>query len=109
MPAETDEEEAPKGLKSKYNLYPHQKQGLAWLIWRETQVPKGGILADDMGLGKTLTLISLILKAKEIRELHEEETEIRDDDWKSKHGKNSVLSKGKQISMRFFAVTVICS
>lgn len=28
----------------------------------------GGILADDMGLGKTLTMISLVLKVKEIED-----------------------------------------
>ena len=28
----------------------------------------GGILADDMGLGKTLTMISLILKHREMEE-----------------------------------------
>ena len=64
MPAEGDEEEAPKGLRSKVELFPHQKQALSWLLWRETQDPPGGILADDMGLGKTLTMLCLILKHK---------------------------------------------
>jgi hypothetical protein len=62
MPAEADEEEDPKGLRSSIKLFPHQRQALAWLLWRETQDPPGGILADDMGLGKTLTMIALILK-----------------------------------------------
>ena len=43
MPAETDEEQDPIGLKSKFKLFPHQKQGLAWLIWRETHIPAGMI------------------------------------------------------------------
>ncbi|KAJ8759948.1 hypothetical protein K2173_010804 [Erythroxylum novogranatense] len=69
-------------------LFPHQKEGLWWLVDRETsnRLPpfweekngeyvniltnyhtskrpeplRGGILADDMGLGKTLSLLSLI-------------------------------------------------
>lgn len=91
MPAETDEEEQPLGLRSKFNLYPHQKQGLAWLIWRESQIPAGGILADDMGLGKTLTLISLIQKQKEMAEDEENE----DNEWLSKKGsKNAIRSRG---------------
>ena len=57
----------------------------------------GGILADDMGLGKTLTLISLILKQKEIFEEnpdHEELEHKEKDDWLNKKGnKNSIRSK----------------
>ena len=66
MPAEGDEVSQPESLRSAIKLFPHQKQALAWLLWRETQHPPGGILADDMGLGKTLTMISLIMKHREI-------------------------------------------
>ncbi len=30
-------EEQPKLLKSKITLFPHQRQALAWLLWREHQ------------------------------------------------------------------------
>ncbi|KAL0910698.1 hypothetical protein M5K25_018779 [Dendrobium thyrsiflorum] len=73
-------------------LFPHQKEGLGWLVCRENSqdLPlfwkeknggflnvltnhltndrpeplRGGIFADDMGLGKTLTLLSLIASNK---------------------------------------------
>jgi len=80
MPAEGDEEEQPVGLRGSISLFPHQKEALAWLLWRETQHPRGGILADDMGLGKTLTMISLILKLKE----YEEENNDDEKKWAEK-------------------------
>ncbi|XP_029699974.1 transcription termination factor 2-like [Takifugu rubripes] len=53
----------PRGLK--VTLLPHQRGALAWLLWRETQNPCGGILADEIDLGKTLTMISLVLTQKD--------------------------------------------
>jgi SNF2 family DNA or RNA helicase len=68
-PAEEEEEEddgTVEGLKVK--LLPHQVDGVAWMMEKETgahnkkaKLPKGGILADDMGLGKTVQSIALIL------------------------------------------------
>jgi len=85
MPSEGDQEDQPRALKSSIKLFPHQKQALAWLIWREHQSASGGILADDMGLGKTLTMISLILKAAEIEEEMDKDQEDKENDtWKAK-------------------------
>ncbi|XP_009999747.1 PREDICTED: transcription termination factor 2 [Chaetura pelagica] len=64
--------EDPSGLKVPLLL--HQKQALAWLLWRESQRPCGGILADDMGLGKTLTMIALILAQKQLKTEKRKET-----------------------------------
>ncbi|KAG8517593.1 Transcription termination factor 2, partial [Galemys pyrenaicus] len=69
-PDETAEAEDPAGLK--VSLLLHQKQALAWLLWREAQKPPGGILADDMGLGKTLTMIALILTQRSQQKMKEE-------------------------------------
>ncbi|XP_061222596.1 transcription termination factor 2 [Neopsephotus bourkii] len=67
--------EDPSGLKVPLLL--HQKQALAWLLWRESKRPCGGILADDMGLGKTLTMIALILAQKQLKTEKREKLEIR--------------------------------
>jgi SNF2 family DNA or RNA helicase len=42
-----------------YTLYPHQQEGIQWLLERE-RVSNGGFLCDDPGLGKTLQILSLI-------------------------------------------------
>ena len=63
---EEEEDGTVEGLKVK--LLPHQVDGVAWMMEKETGVkkkngvlPKGGILADDMGLGKTIQSIALLL------------------------------------------------
>ncbi|KAJ2938517.1 hypothetical protein O0L34_g13014 [Tuta absoluta] len=62
-PPETQLAAPPRAVRSR--LMQHQLHALAWLRWRETQRPKGGILADDMGLGKTITMISLVVSDKD--------------------------------------------
>ena len=86
MPAEGDEVEQPESLRSKVQLFPHQKQALAWLLWRETQHPPGGILADDMGLGKTLTMISLIMKHRELETERRKNGGEDDEEWNERLG-----------------------
>ncbi|XP_044297877.1 transcription termination factor 2 isoform X1 [Varanus komodoensis] len=83
-PTEKTVVQDPPGLK--VSLLPHQKQALAWLLWRESQKPCGGILADDMGLGKTLTMISLILVQKPIQK------EKKQDIWMSRKDSPVILS-----------------
>ncbi|NXJ02674.1 TTF2 factor, partial [Psophia crepitans] len=86
-PTEQTAAEDPSGLKVPLLL--HQKQALAWLLWRESQRPCGGILADDMGLGKTLTMIALILAQKQLKtEKRKEKLEI----WLSKNDSTIIPS-----------------
>lgn len=42
---DTTEEAQPLALK--VTLMDHQRRGLAWLCWRETQLPPGGILGKS--------------------------------------------------------------
>ncbi|KAF2739690.1 hypothetical protein EJ04DRAFT_483843 [Polyplosphaeria fusca] len=63
---EDEDDGTVDGLEVK--LLPHQVDGVAWMIEKETgahhkrgKLPKGGILADDMGLGKTIQSIALLL------------------------------------------------
>ncbi|XP_035749923.1 transcription termination factor 2 [Egretta garzetta] len=86
-PTEQTVAEDPCGLKVQLLL--HQKQALAWLLWRESQRPCGGILADDMGLGKTVMMIALILAQKQLKtEKRKETLEI----WLSKNDSTVIPS-----------------
>ncbi|XP_065762256.1 transcription termination factor 2 isoform X1 [Muntiacus reevesi] len=93
-PGETAMAEDPAGLK--VSLLPHQKQALAWLLWRESQKPRGGILADDMGLGKTLTMIALILTQKNQKK-SEEKDKTTALTWLSKNDSSEFTSHGTLI------------
>ncbi|XP_058897301.1 transcription termination factor 2 isoform X1 [Kogia breviceps] len=93
-PGETAVAEDPAGLKIP--LLQHQKQALAWLLWRESQKPRGGILADDMGLGKTLTMIALILTQKN-QEKNKEKDKTTALAWLSKNDSSEFTSHGTLI------------
>ena len=43
-----------------YTLFPHQIEGVQWMIQQEQSDIKGGLLCDDPGLGKTIQILSLI-------------------------------------------------
>ena len=47
-------------------LYPHQIEGVNWMLEREhaSVGPKGGFLCDEMGLGKTAQLVTVIKRNK---------------------------------------------
>ncbi|XP_017057056.1 transcription termination factor 2 isoform X3 [Drosophila ficusphila] len=93
--------EDPKGLKVP--LMDHQKHALAWMSWRERQLPRGGILADDMGLGKTLTMISSVLACKNLQERKSGEdqssgSDSEDDKNKKRKSTGGWNSKGRKDS-----------
>ncbi|XP_059121946.1 transcription termination factor 2 [Peromyscus eremicus] len=93
-PGQTAVAEDPAGLKVPLLL--HQKQALAWLLWRESQKPQGGILADDMGLGKTLTMIALILTKKN-QEKSKDKGKSMPVTWLSKDDSSVLTSNGTLI------------
>jgi SNF2 family DNA or RNA helicase len=43
-----------------FDYMPHQLYGIQWLVEREKDEIKGGILCDEMGLGKTIQMLGLI-------------------------------------------------
>ena len=47
-------------LCNSISLYPHQKEGVAWLQQLFRHGYHGALLADDMGLGKTLQILSFL-------------------------------------------------
>lgn len=48
-------------IEERVRLYPFQRDGVAWMYWREMQPSMaGGILADEMGLGKTVQSVALM-------------------------------------------------
>lgn len=71
MPSESELADQPRLING--NLMKHQREALAWMVWRENNFPNGGILGDDMGLGKTLSMISLIARHIEMRDSKSEE------------------------------------
>ncbi|CAF3539678.1 unnamed protein product [Rotaria socialis] len=55
------EQELPQPLSLRnVTLHGYQRHAIAWMEWRESNPPFGGILADDMGLGKTVTTIAFL-------------------------------------------------
>ncbi|KAL7034574.1 hypothetical protein ACKWTF_008009 [Chironomus riparius] len=103
-PADDALETPPKDLKIE--LMKHQLHALAFMMWRETQKPRGGILADDMGLGKTLTVISLILKQLQKAEEMDEESDY-DSDANDKEKEDQWISQGHK-SLRDGGTLVVC-
>ena len=53
-----------KPLWKDFEYQTHQEIGIRWMMEREANISKGGILCDEMGLGKTIQLLGLIKESK---------------------------------------------
>jgi len=53
-----------KQLWKDFVYQPHQEVGIRWMLEREANFAKGGILCDEMGLGKTIQMLGLIKESK---------------------------------------------
>lgn len=50
-----------KNFKSRgFDLYPHQIEGIEWMLLRESQRGNCGLLCDEPGLGKTVQICGLL-------------------------------------------------
>ena len=49
-----------KPLWDGFTYKPHQQYGVEWMLARELDTLKGGIVCDEMGLGKTIEMLGLI-------------------------------------------------
>ena len=53
-----------KPLWKDFEYQSHQEIGIRWMMEREANFSKGGILCDEMGLGKTIQMLGLIKESK---------------------------------------------
>lgn len=54
------DEQALTPLWTGFDYKPHQEYGVRWLLKREEDEIKGGLLCDEMGLGKTIQMLGLL-------------------------------------------------
>jgi SNF2 family DNA or RNA helicase len=57
--------EVPNNLKSSLATYPHQRDGIEWLVANYRAGVRGVLLADDMGLGKSFQALTFLAWLKE--------------------------------------------
>lgn len=68
--SQVNESNICSGLSEYIKLYPHQKEGIAWILqcWRDGY--KGVLLADDMGLGKTMQALTFVSGRKKVNPVY---------------------------------------